>query len=229
MIGNVIFESQSAFVKDRQIFDGILIANEVVDEARKSKKDDVMGDPLSPFLFLLAAEGLNVLMEAMVAQNLFTGYSIGERDPISVTHLQFANDTLLLGVNFNKSMLVEINIPDSWLGEVATALCCKVGKVHFLYLGLSIGGDPRVEGGRLRDGGQQGCSWWREIMCIRNDGGELWGSWFGEHISRRVVDAQITDMWQWQPDLDTGCTVRGAYHLLTSHGSATMDGTNTLI
>ncbi|MCI53825.1 RNA-directed DNA polymerase (Reverse transcriptase), partial [Trifolium medium] len=31
------------------------------------------GDQLSPFLFLLADEGLHVLMEAMVERNLFTG------------------------------------------------------------------------------------------------------------------------------------------------------------
>ncbi|CAJ2637549.1 unnamed protein product [Trifolium pratense] len=210
--------------------DGILIANEVVNEARKSKRDlmlfkvdfekaydsvdsgyldDVMGrmsfptlwrkwiiecvctattsvlvngsptdefplrrgliqgDPLSPFLFLLAAEGLNVLMEAMVARNLFTRYSIGGQGSIAMSHLQFADDTLLmrvkswanvralravlvlfetmsvLKVNFNKSMLVGINVPDSWLGEAASALCCKVGKIPFLYLGLQIGGDPR--------------------------------------------------------------------------------------
>ncbi|MCI39491.1 putative RNA-directed DNA polymerase, partial [Trifolium medium] len=42
-------------------------------------------------------------------------------------------------VNFNKSMLVGVNIPDFWLGEAASALCCKVGMVHFLYLGRPIG------------------------------------------------------------------------------------------
>jgi len=38
VIGRVISEAQSAFVKNRQILNGILIANEAVDEARKSKK-----------------------------------------------------------------------------------------------------------------------------------------------------------------------------------------------
>ena len=36
--GSVISEVQSAFVKEQKILDGILIANEVVDEACKMKK-----------------------------------------------------------------------------------------------------------------------------------------------------------------------------------------------
>ena len=48
-----------------------------------------------------------------------------------------------LKVNFHKSMLVGVNIANFWLGEAASILNCKVGKTHFVYLGLSIGGDPR--------------------------------------------------------------------------------------
>jgi len=38
VIGSLILETQTAFVKDRHILDEILIANEVVDEARKTKE-----------------------------------------------------------------------------------------------------------------------------------------------------------------------------------------------
>ncbi|CAJ2644025.1 unnamed protein product [Trifolium pratense] len=321
VIGSVISESQTAFVKNRQILDGILIANEIVDEARKSSKDlmlfkvdfekaydsvdwgyldDVMGRMSFPTLWRkwIPAEGLNVLMEAMVARNLFTGYSVGGQESIVVSHLQFADDTLLMGVkswanvralravlvlfetmsglkvNFHKSVLVGVNIPDSWLDEAASVLCCKVGKIPFLYLGLQIGGDPRrlvfwepvlsriknrlsgwksrflsfggrlvllksvltslpvyalsffkapsallgkwcwrmlvdreglwfrvlvarygLEGGRLCEGGRRGSVWWREIVRIREGEGELGGSWFWEHVSRRVGDGSDTLFW----------------------------------
>jgi len=55
------------------------------------------GDPLSPFLFLLAAEGFNVLMNAVVGAHLFTGYGVGNGDEVWLTHLQFADDTLIIG------------------------------------------------------------------------------------------------------------------------------------
>ena len=39
VIGTVISDAQSAFIKNRQILDGILVANEVVDDARSRKKE----------------------------------------------------------------------------------------------------------------------------------------------------------------------------------------------
>jgi len=210
--------------------DGILVANEIIDEARRCKKelllfkvdfekaydsidwgylDDVMikmgfptlwrkwinecirtatasvlvngsptdefslgrglrqGDPLSPFLFMLAAEGFNVLMDSLVANNLFSGYMVGSSDLTAVSHLQFADDTLILGekfwgniramrailllfeklsglkVNFSKSHLVGANVANSWLSEAAMVLNCKVGAIPFVYLGMSIGGNAR--------------------------------------------------------------------------------------
>jgi len=56
-----------------------------------------LGDPLSPFLFLLAVEGFHVLMESLSSNNLFTGYRVGSGDATIVSHLQFADDTLNLG------------------------------------------------------------------------------------------------------------------------------------
>ena len=125
------------------------------------------GDPLFPFLFMMAAEGLNIIMKSVVERNIFVGYTVEATSSMSVTHLQFANDTLILGtkswanvramravlvlfeamsdlkVNFNKSMLVGVNVSDSWLNEAASVLRCRVGNVSFVHLGLSIGDDLR--------------------------------------------------------------------------------------
>jgi len=57
------------------------------------------GDPLSSFLFLLVAEGLNVMMRSLETIGLFSGYQVGRNNGVSISHLQFADDTLLLGEN----------------------------------------------------------------------------------------------------------------------------------
>ena len=125
------------------------------------------GDPLSPFLFLLEAEGFNVLMLSFMEEDLFHGYEVGRDNSMRLSHLQFVDDTLIIGqkswlnvrsiravllileqmsglkVNFHKSMLTGINVSESWLSEAARVLHCRVGAFLFLYLGLPIGGDPR--------------------------------------------------------------------------------------
>jgi len=61
------------------------------------KKGLRQGDSLSPFLFLIVAEGLNVMMTEAINLNLFTGYTVGAHTTTVLSHLQFANDTILLG------------------------------------------------------------------------------------------------------------------------------------
>jgi len=53
------------------------------------------GEPLSPFLFLLAAERFNVLMDSLSRSNLFLGYQVGNNALTIVSDLQFADDTLI--------------------------------------------------------------------------------------------------------------------------------------
>ena len=229
ILGSVISDSQSAFVKGKQILDGILIANEVVDEAKRMNKellmfkvdfekaynlvdlnypDSVMsnmnfptlwrkwisecvgmatssvlvngfptyefviarglrqGDHLSLFLFLLVVEGFNILMNVMVDAQIFKGYGVGCDGEVRLTHLQFVDDTLIIGekswnvcsmravlllfeeisglkVNFHKTMLTGVNVTDSWLSEASLVMNCRRESIPFVYLGLPIGGDYR--------------------------------------------------------------------------------------
>lgn len=127
------------------------------------------GDPLLPVIFLLAVEGFNVPMNALVEENLFDGYGVGVGE-LKLTHLQFADDTLItadkswlnvrsmravllvfeevfgLKVNIHKSMLTGVNVSDSWLSKAAVVMNCKKGSIPFVYLGLPIGEDARKIG-----------------------------------------------------------------------------------
>lgn len=54
------------------------------------------GDPLSPYLFILMLEALTRLIDRRVANGCIKGLKMNRRCP-AITHLFFANDTIIFG------------------------------------------------------------------------------------------------------------------------------------
>ncbi|GKV11754.1 hypothetical protein SLEP1_g22978 [Rubroshorea leprosula] len=124
------------------------------------------GDPLSPFLFLIVAEGLNGLVPSAIEKDLYKGVLIGDGE-VMVTHLQFADDTIFFGealkdnirvikcimrtfelafnlkINYGKSQIVGVEAEEGWIEKMAYKLCCKVGELLMKYLGIPIGRNHR--------------------------------------------------------------------------------------
>nr|GFA15887.1 putative ribonuclease H protein At1g65750 family [Tanacetum cinerariifolium] len=120
------------------------------------------GDPLSPFIFLLVAEGLNAIVSEAVSKGIFKGIEVGS-NRVVVSHLQYAYDIIFFGewhkenvsallcilkcfeevsglrVNFNKNNLYGVGADSNEAEEMARWMRCSVGEFLFTYLGLPIG------------------------------------------------------------------------------------------
>ncbi|XP_062014504.1 uncharacterized protein LOC133731044 [Rosa rugosa] len=118
------------------------------------------GDPLSPYLFLIGAEGFSALLQQKQRLGLLPGIEICNDVPV-VNHLLFADDSMLYAnatledcyqihevleiygrasgqlVNFNKSSIVfSKNVSVFVQEEVASLLGMEVVESHEKYLGL---------------------------------------------------------------------------------------------
>lgn len=119
------------------------------------------GDPLSPFLFMIAAEGLNVMMTEETSQDIFKGIKIGSNE-VEISHLQYADDTIIFGegstmnaknlmrimkclqeisglkINMSKSKVFGIGVTYEEVNWLARGMGCVAGKLPFTYLGMPI-------------------------------------------------------------------------------------------
>ncbi|XP_019432205.1 PREDICTED: uncharacterized protein LOC109339246 [Lupinus angustifolius] len=191
VIHSIISECQTTFLKDGNIMDGVVIANEVVDQASKKEKKSCLqsssvsvlvngsptsefpmahglrqGDHIAHFLFLIVAEGIGGIMRLAVSRNLFSGYLVGT-EGVVVSHLQYADDTLLIGentsdnilvlkcilkcfelisglkTNFHKNKFIGVKAPSDFIQMAVNKLLCGVGSVPFKFLGIPVGANTK--------------------------------------------------------------------------------------
>ncbi|XP_058751041.1 uncharacterized protein LOC131624069 [Vicia villosa] len=119
------------------------------------------GDPIFPFLFVIAMEGLSALMKKLVEVGDFKPFKYGEEDYVDI--LQLADDTVTIGeptcdnlwnmkvllrgfelvsslkINIHKNNFFGIHIGE-WLSISETSfLSCKKGSFPFKFLGVWVG------------------------------------------------------------------------------------------
>ncbi|KAA3478898.1 reverse transcriptase [Gossypium australe] len=120
------------------------------------------GDPLSPYFFLICAEGFSSLLEEAKNSGGMRGANIG-RERISINHLFFADDCILFGdatsegvhkvrdiiheyetnagqrVNYDKSLLFfGANVQEEMKEEISRVLGVRVASSPEKYLGLPM-------------------------------------------------------------------------------------------
>jgi hypothetical protein len=88
------------------------------------------GDPLSPYLFLLVADGLSRLVQREVEDGSLHELKICRRAP-GKSHLVFADDSLLFFQGSMQQALVVKNILDNY--EHATGKLVSLGKCSIMY------------------------------------------------------------------------------------------------
>ena len=140
-----------------------MLVNESPTQKFKPKKGLRQRDPLAPFLFLIVAEGLVVVIRKVVEKELLESLEIGDK-LTKVNMLQHTDDTLFfckanfqsvfiikvilncfelassLKVNFQKSCIGGVRSNSHSLQCFKAILNCEVMQTLFKYLGMLVGG-----------------------------------------------------------------------------------------
>lgn len=126
------------------------------------------GDPLLPFLFILAMEGPSRMLDKAKRMLWLNGFNVGRTCTVNISHLLYADDTLIfcgadrnqvlylnltlllfeavsgLHINRLKSVIYPVNEVQN-LEELAEILGCSIGTFPTTYLGLSVGAKFKSE------------------------------------------------------------------------------------
>ncbi|GKC50994.1 RNA-directed DNA polymerase, eukaryota, partial [Tanacetum coccineum] len=146
VIGDLVSDTQSAFVAGRQILDGPFILDEIL----KCKASILVngsptkefscyrglkqGDPLAPYLFILVMESLHLSFSRVVEEDLFKGIQLPRS--ISISHLFYADDAMFIGEWSDNNL--KVGVPNNVVQQAADSIGCSILNNQFRYLGVMI-------------------------------------------------------------------------------------------
>jgi hypothetical protein len=127
----------------------------------RNKRGVRQGDPLSPLLFDFVADALDIILSRARVAGHIQGV-VSHLIPEGVTHLQYADDTMIMiqntdlslinlkfillcfellsgmKINFHKSEVIVMGCDSEEQARVARLLNCKQGRFPFTYLGFTM-------------------------------------------------------------------------------------------
>ncbi|XP_022019143.1 uncharacterized protein LOC110919174 [Helianthus annuus] len=119
------------------------------------------GDPLSPFIFILAMEAFSSFLMSASEVDFINGISIPNDSP-TISNLIFPDDVLIAGdwsdinalnirrimrcfavvsglnLNFRKSCLYGVDVHVAEVDRLAAVMRCQAGAFPFIYLGIKV-------------------------------------------------------------------------------------------
>ncbi|GKA91273.1 putative RNA-directed DNA polymerase [Tanacetum coccineum] len=139
-----------------------VIVNGSLTKEFKIQKGLRQGEPLSPFLFIIAMEAFHVTIQEAKANSIYEGIQVGHNN-VDLSHLQFTDDALIMGkwslenaknmcrilrcfhmssglkVNFSKSKFFGIGVSADDTNNFASFFNFQPSSLPCMYLGLPIG------------------------------------------------------------------------------------------
>ncbi|KAJ0442970.1 putative RNA-directed DNA polymerase [Helianthus annuus] len=125
------------------------------------------GDPLSPFLFIIAMEALTGVMKKACSIGIYEGIRLANQGSV-ISHFLYADDVVFTGnwanysvknlsrilrcfylssglrVNLAKSSVFGVNVSNDNVQDLANYLGCRVGCFPFKHLGLQVGANMNL-------------------------------------------------------------------------------------